>query len=105
MVAVLQNRIKVKGRACLGSSDDGPHVLDQLMRVYSIPRAMLFVELDGIENNLDRRPAAMRKDPVTYIMQPDLPGGRPGRALPITLTAWSLWKQARASRTTASSSS
>ena len=92
----MQNRIKVKARACLGSSTDGPRVLDQLMRVYSVPRSLLFSELDGLEDGRDPRAAAMRKDPVTYILQPDLPRGRPGRALPTTLAAWSLWKKARA---------
>lgn len=63
------------------------------MRVYSLPRSQFFVDMDGLA--LDPRAAQMRKDPVTYIVQPDLPRGRPGRSLAVTLAAWSLWKAAQ----------
>ena len=78
----------MKGRACLGSGQQGPQILDQFMRVYSVPRSQFFVERNSLGS--DPRAITMRKDPVTYIVQPDLPRGRPGRTLPITLAAWSL---------------
>lgn len=76
------------------------------MRVYSLPRTQLRIELLGIETGpSDRRVKAMLADPVTYIIAPDIPRGRPGRALPVTLAALSLWKQSRAKVAAVSSQS
>ena len=64
------NRLKVKGRARLGhKKKDGITdiaVLDRFMRVYSLPRAVFFAELDKFGK--DQRADKMRKDPVTYLM-------------------------------------
>ena len=64
------NRLKVKGRARMGhKKKDGITdiaVLDRFMRVYSLPRATFFVELDKLGK--DQRADKMRKDPVTYLM-------------------------------------
>ena len=64
------NRLKVKARARLGhKKKDGITdigVLDRFMRVYSLPRAVFFAELDKLGK--DQRADKMRRDPVTYLM-------------------------------------
>ena len=83
------NRLKVKGRARLGhKKKDGTtdiEVLDRFMRVYSLPRAVFFTELDKLGNDL--RADEMRKDPVTYLLHRP-PSLAPCNIVQIACDAW-----------------
>ena len=81
-----QARIKVKGRASLGSSEAGVQALDELMRIYLLPRASFYSRTARL--SADVRVPHMRKDPVTHIL-----ASAEGRA--ICLQAWQAWWHAR----------